>query len=259
MAGDDTEAERRTALRQAITERDQAKAAATQADAAHARARTNFERTRALVNGFEGLDTEIEQHTISALRQGEPAGLPDALADKVTARERAIRDLITADRAVDVLGQELSEATQRAEQCDAVVTAAVHAMTLPERQRLRNKARRLKTKGAAIEQAAGWSDSAEPWRGICDALLADPENASVTIADDALPDEPVAVEPPRPPVFIMPPDQITVFKADGTQEVVSGAEMVRREREARIAAAANPVTEAMAIEAARMQARKLAG
>jgi hypothetical protein len=33
----------------------------------------------------------------------------------------------------------------------------------------------------------------------------------------------------------------------------------KREREARIAAAANPMTEAMAVEAARMRARKLAG
>jgi hypothetical protein len=261
MADDQTqtEAERRAALRQAIAERDQARDIAIKANEAHERSVKNYEHTRSVLNGFETLDAEIEEHTISALRHGEPAGLSDALAERVTARERAKIDFIAADNAVTVLRGELTETIVNAEQADAVMKQALHAATLPERQRLRELGRQMQAKGAATVQVAGWSDSAEPWRGICDALLTDPENAAITIDDAAIPDEPVTVEPPRPPVFLPSDGMITVMHPDRPPERITQAEQARREREARIKASSDAMTEALAIEEAKMRVRRLTG
>jgi hypothetical protein len=256
MAGDDTEAELRHALKAAIAERDARRATARTAKDAYDRAAGNEQRARATLNSFEHLDGQIERHTIDTLRGGGSGELSPVLFEQVAERQRAVVDFTAATNAAAVLQGELHAALRRCEEADAVVTAAKHAMTQPERQRLRGEARRLKTKGAAIEQVAGWSDSAEPWRSICDRLLADPESAPVTIPDDALPDEPLPEAPARPPVFIQGDSMITNW---ATGERMTQVEHARREREARIAAAANPVTEAMAFEAARMRTRKLAG
>jgi hypothetical protein len=96
---------------------------------------------------------------------------------------------------------------------------------------------------------------AEPWRSIIEGLLQDPLAASTTVSEDVIPAEPVAAESPRLPVFLPGDGMITIY---ATGERVTPAERARREREAQIAAASNPVTQALAIEAARTRARKLA-
>jgi hypothetical protein len=107
-----------------------------------------------------------------------------------------------------------------------------------------------------VADRGGRSDDAEPWHGICDALLADPENAAITIDDAAIPDEPVPVELPKPPVFIPGDGMVTIWS---TGERITQAEQARREREARIAQSSGATTEALAIEDAKMRVRRLTG
>jgi hypothetical protein len=255
MDGDaqSVEAERRAALRQAIATREAARTVARAANDAHNRAVANLELARAAVSQYENLDAEIEQHTVDALRNGETAALPDALAEQVNERQRAVIDLDSADRAVGVFRGELTAAIDHAEQCDTVVKAALHALTDIERDRLRAEGRRLKASGEAHVQVANWSDDSSTWRPICDALLADPEHAPITIAD--VPAEPIPVQ--SPPLFVFTPPKDEIIDA-GTGETMSMAEYGRRSL-LELRPKLDPAQEALATEAAIRASRRLAG
>jgi hypothetical protein len=247
------ETERRNALRERLAERDAAREIARGANDAHTRALANLERATAAVNRYGTLDAAIEQFTVDALRDGDSAVLPDAMADQVSARQLAVIDLVSADRAVAVLRHELTEAIAAAERCDGAVRAVLRSVTDIERGRLRDMGQRLKARGEAILQLSAWGDLSADWQPICDALLADPLNAPITIADADLPDEPVEIKPPPPPVFIAPSDEITIA---GTGEKVTMAELQRRHLLA-MRPRVDPTAEAIAVEAAIRQTRRL--
>jgi hypothetical protein len=257
MAGDDTETELRHALKAAIAERDARRATAQAAKDACDRAEANQQRARATLNSFEHLDGQIDAYTADALRKGESGELSPTLFEQVAERQRALVGFTAAQNALGVLQGELHAAIRHCEEADAVVKKALRDATRPERQRLRELGRRMQAKGAATVQVAGWSDDAEPWRGLCDGLLDDPMNASVTVPDDVIPAEPRPEEPPRPPVFIQGSTMITVMHPDRPPERITQAEHARREREARIKASSGATTEAMAIEEAKMRVRRL--
>jgi hypothetical protein len=251
---DGIETERREALRSAITTRDTAAATMQQASEAHERGLHHVNKLRSQVADFISLDATIDAHITEALRLDGHADLPEELASRLAARDVAQTTLASAERAASTLLAELAAATETHKQAEAAVTSALRGVTDVERGRLREKASRLKLKSDAIYQLAGWGNTAEPWRAVCDALLADPQ-ASITIPDGSLPDEPEAEPPARPFVILPPPYEMT---DTATGETVTVAEFHRRRR-AEILAQAGPVSEAMAIEAAIMRSRKLAG
>jgi hypothetical protein len=217
-----TEAELRDRLREAVERQSKAADAAEKAHTAHERAMVHVAKCRQALAGHIALDQEIAEHTLASLKEDVDPKLPDDLAAKLIARDRAKTDLLAAEGALAALTRELAQASQTAgdaaKEVDILVTkvlaftaeaiAGDHARLLAEaaaRRKALHAYDRIATARKvglpfAVQHALNASDvdgfrspDLTPWQQAERELHADP-HATITIT---LP-EPVIPQVPQP-------------------------------------------------------------
>jgi hypothetical protein len=216
----------RTELAVALEGAANADALAQRAEEIHQRAEQHINRCRQQVADFIGLDSELAEVTATALRDGADPALPDVLASKLTARDRARTELAAAESAAAALLAERTTAARAAgEATKAVDTLTVRILAFAA-ERIAQEAQNLQAEaqqrrrtllgfdkltanrpvhlplavravlGATVDAREVMGADAGPWRRAMDALRANPMAVAIELTPAAVP--PLPVQQPQP-------------------------------------------------------------
>jgi hypothetical protein len=200
---------------------------------AHGRALHHQRKCRDALCAFTGIDGEADAFVTTALRDDIDASLPPALRERLQQRDLAQVAAAAADRAVDVLLQELSAATTEHQRSERAVSMAIGALVDLAKIAPREALGAARQRVAALEQACAAAPSSPVWQPLAAALQRDPIHADLVIEIGA---EPLPIDPPWRTVGGLPAI-VTIMGQDGTVERVPESEFFRRAREEREAAA----------------------
>lgn len=142
----------REVLRGYITERDEAEHYLRVANDAVTRAMVRVQEASDQVQNFHGLDEDIIQHNVQAIKDGNTADLPAALQHKQAQRSKATDRFTGAQNALDRLQQEARtieatavQARQKVSTAAAVVLQTMYEGLVPAIVQLETQAKQLRS------------------------------------------------------------------------------------------------------------------
>jgi hypothetical protein len=218
----------RDTLRTALAAEQEAKTALDNATQAYQRAQALVQQRNAEVETFAGLDAEITDYMVEALKGGDGrADLTPELQEKQTARDRAVAAVAHAEHAKQVLEDDLAQARDKARVRQQITYGAMLPLLAQAAEQITQEIRdyeaaitKLQSRLMGFDMASAGHPAAmpgdvrdyiftkmyrriatpsevKPWHDACEQLRADPDRV-IEIADPEPP-------PPKENLVIVPP------------------------------------------------------